>query len=275
VEESVEHAFLFCPFAREVWTEIKKDFDVSLQRMSFLSPKIWLMDFMSRSSEIQGIVLAVTCWHLWDTRNKIREEGGQAVPLGIAAKIKAYIEFIMTYQLSTSSNHRREATRVVSWSPPPDGFLQLSVDAALFASSKSMGAGVVVRDQQGTFVAAAGDNIHDVVNPDIAEACAIRFALSWAQDEGMDHIVVNTYCLSVVQRIDSSEKDLSAIGPIFQDIKLLVAGFTKCSVIFVSRLQNFAAHYLARSLEFSSKSIWRGVPPGIIREAICIDSMFK
>jgi hypothetical protein len=270
----VEHAMLFCPFAREVWADVKKAFDIHLNRKFFTSPKTWLLDFMSKCNGIQSTVLAVSFWHIWDTRNKIREEGKRGSPASVAARIKAYVDFILTHLTSTDSNHSRETSRVASWSLPPEGFLCLNVDAALFSSSQSMSAGVVARDHDGTFVAAAGNSFQQVVNPELAEAIAIRFALSWACEEGMDNLIVASDCLSVVQCLSSSERDRSAYGVAIQDIRVLVANFNKCSISCVSRVQNYVAHHLARSLERACKSVWRGVPPVSIRGTICIDSMF-
>jgi hypothetical protein len=64
-------------------------------------------------------------------------------------------------------------------------------------------------------------------------------------------------------------------GPVIQDIKNLVATFNNCSILFVRRVQNYAAHYLARSSELSCKSVWRGVPPVCIRDTICTDSLCR
>jgi hypothetical protein len=47
-----------------------------------------------------------------------------------------------------------------------------------FASSARMGAGAVLRDQMGVFIAGIGDSSPDVSNPELAEAMAIRLALS-------------------------------------------------------------------------------------------------
>jgi hypothetical protein len=45
VEESVEHALLFCPFVRAVWDGVKEHIGIQLNRRSFTSPKLWLFDF--------------------------------------------------------------------------------------------------------------------------------------------------------------------------------------------------------------------------------------
>jgi hypothetical protein len=49
-----------------------------------------LFEFLERSSDLQATTLAVTFWHLWDTRNKLREEGGSLHPSSVVVKVKSY-----------------------------------------------------------------------------------------------------------------------------------------------------------------------------------------
>jgi hypothetical protein len=245
-EERVEHALLFCPFAREVWSVVKDIFSVELDRKRFISPKQWLFEFLERSSNLQATTLAVTFWHLWDTRNKLREEGGSLHPSSVVVKVKSYVDMIITHIYKQATNHRREPAPTTSWAPPPEGTLMINVDDALFSSSKYMGAGVVIRDYQGDCVAACRVSFPNVEVPELVEALAIRAALEFAQDEGLDSIIIATDCLSVVQRVRSSLRDRSACAPIIEDIKNLVAAFASCFVIHISRVQNIAAHCLAR-----------------------------
>jgi hypothetical protein len=99
---------------REVWTEVKQSYDVHLNQKGFTSTKTWLADFLERNGGLQATVLAVTFWHLWDTRNKLREDGGHVNPLGIALKIKAYVELIVTHLTKPNAVLRCEASRGVS-----------------------------------------------------------------------------------------------------------------------------------------------------------------
>jgi ribonuclease HI len=264
---------LFCPVAREIWSEVKKGYDVHLNRRGFTSPKTWLAEFLANNGATQATVLAVTFWHIWDARNKLREEGGSINPLSIALKIKAYVELILTHLYRPIPAHRCETSRTISWSPPPDGMLQLNVDAALFSSSGRMGAGVVARDDMGEFVACIGNSSPDVVCPELAEAMAIRLALSWARGEGLDNFIIASDCLSVVQRINSKDRDRSACGAVIADIKKLALNFSVCSFQHVNRVRNYVAHKLARASEFSCLSVWRGVPPDYIQVEICNDSV--
>jgi hypothetical protein len=74
---------LFCPFAREVWDDVKKDFDIPLNRKFFSSPKTWLMEFMSKCTAVQATVLAVFFWHIWthETRSEKKAAGDPLVVL--------------------------------------------------------------------------------------------------------------------------------------------------------------------------------------------------
>jgi hypothetical protein len=98
-EESVEHSMLFCPFAREVWADVKKAFDIQLNRKFFTSPKTWLLNFMFKCNGIQSTVLAVSFWHIWDTQNKIREERKRGSLANVAARIKT-LEFWLLILIS-------------------------------------------------------------------------------------------------------------------------------------------------------------------------------
>jgi hypothetical protein len=114
---------------------VKRSFDIHLQRKFFTSPKTWLAEFLSSSDKLKATILAVTFWHLWDARNKLREDGGTVHPATVAGKITAYVDLILNNLTMQEPDHRRETSRAVSWSPPPEGIIQLNVDAAIFASS--------------------------------------------------------------------------------------------------------------------------------------------
>jgi hypothetical protein len=118
VDESVEHALLFCPFARAVWDGVKERVGIQLGRKCFSTPKKWLFKFLARCSGEEATTLAVTFWHLWDARNKLREEGGNIDPSSVARNVIAYIDMIQTHMIQANTIPGRETSVVVSWSPP-------------------------------------------------------------------------------------------------------------------------------------------------------------
>jgi hypothetical protein len=221
----VEHVFLFCQYAREVWRELKKDYSVRLERKGFTSPKDWVFGFLGRAREIDLILLAVTVWHLWDARNAVRNGESLKNPNSLAGRIKAYVEMIELHVLEPSSKHSRASICSPRWSPPPEGTVLVNVDAALFSSSSWMGIGVVIRNHIGTCLIACSQIFDEVTAPELAEALAIRRALSLVQDEAFNKIILASDCLSVIQRIRASVMDRTGIGVVIQDIKTMATDF--------------------------------------------------
>jgi ribonuclease HI len=151
----------------------------------------------------------------------------------------------------------------------------VNVDAALFTSSKQMGAGVVIRDHNGLCLAACGERSDNVTMPEMAEALAIRRAVVFAREEGFSNIIIGSDCLSVIQRVNSSVIDRSTTGSVIEDIKFCSKAFSSCDFRHVPRVLNVAAHQLARGCVSYVNSAWRGVSPDCIQEALCNDILIK
>jgi ribonuclease HI len=147
----------------------------------------------------------------------------------------------------------------------------VNVDAAIFSSSRQMGAGIVARDHTGSYLVACGERSDDVMMPELAEALAIRRAVFFAREEGFSKIIVASDCLSVIQRIKSSMTDRSEYGPVIEDIKFSSKLFVSLEFRHVLRVLNVAAHNLAGRCVSSVNYVWRGAPPVCIREALCND----
>lgn len=125
----------------------------------------------------------------------------------------------------------------------------INVDAAIFAHSGQAGFGVVVRDHQGSVQAASRGVIGHIRSPEVAEALALRQALVFAKSSGFQSIEVASNCLSLINKVKSSEFDRSSIGAIVQDIKTRALMFSACNFVHVKRCCNEAAHVLAKSAE--------------------------
>jgi ribonuclease HI len=97
----------------------------------------------------------------------------------------------------------------------------VSVDAAIFASSRQMGTGVVIRDHKGTCLVVCRER-HD----ELAEALAMHRAISLAKDVGFENIIISSDCLSVVQRVTVGTDNRSLCGPVVRDIRKLARSFT-------------------------------------------------
>jgi ribonuclease HI len=272
MEESVDHVFLRCQYAREVWREVKKTCGMQLRRKHFTNIKSWLFDFLGRSTDRERMFLTVSIWHLWTTRNDVRNGKPLRAPHSVAQQIQAYAEMIELHLFKPQSSTRRDTTiSGFRWSPPPEGTVYINCDAALFSSSHRMGLGVVIRNHIGQCVAACSELHEEVTTPEIAEALALRRALSLAGDEGFSKIMVVSDCLSLVQRVLAPSVDRSSVGVVVQDIKALAQDFEVFSLSHVYRQFNESAHILARSAERYVFSVFRNFAPDCIRETLCND----
>jgi hypothetical protein len=105
----------------------------------------------------------------------------------------------------------------------------------------------------------------------MAEALAIRRAMSLVNEEDFRKLLVVLDCLSVIHRINSVMPDRSPIGVVIQDIKALVNNFSDILFSHVYRQGNEAAHILARSGERFSSIVCKNFVPDCIRQTLCND----
>jgi hypothetical protein len=151
-EEDVEHAMLQCQFAKEVWRGVKAKFNIQLQRRDFMSPKIWLYQYLNQATDIEATVLAVTCWLIWEARNHTRNDHPMPNPNQVGTKIVAYVEMIILHCFKAKPRIRCESKIPSKWTPPPPGFMLVNVDAALFPDFNRMVMGAIFRDHLGEFL---------------------------------------------------------------------------------------------------------------------------
>jgi hypothetical protein len=153
--ESIEHAMLFCQFARVVWREIKEHVPLKLNRKYFESCKSWLFDFLCRSSDLQTTVLAVVFWHIWVARNEARNLDVKPNPSRTSVKILAYVDLIKEHLYKPNLKHMCVSNPTTTiWTPPLQGTVLINIDAAIFEAAECVGVGVVMRDHRGTCLVA-------------------------------------------------------------------------------------------------------------------------
>ncbi|PVH33143.1 hypothetical protein PAHAL_9G577400, partial [Panicum hallii] len=191
-----------CQYAYEVWREIKRSFGFRCKIRYPVSMKQWLFDFLSTATEDEATIFTITVWHVWEARNSVRNGEKQVHPKIIAEKAKAY------------------------WTPPPDGWLMINVDAAIFKSPPRMGVGFVARNHKGDFIAAGCQLVKRFDDPELAEAIAIRRAVSFSLENNFQKVVVASDCQNVIKKINSKVYDRSHVGIIIQDTTHVLAKVT-------------------------------------------------
>ncbi|KAG8647881.1 hypothetical protein MANES_09G121201v8 [Manihot esculenta] len=119
------------------------------------------------------------------------------------------------------------------WSPPPHGWIKVNIDASLSLQRDSVGFGCVIRNDDGSFVAAKVGSFYSQMDAKCAETMAFREVL-----------VISVNCVLL--------DDLSYFGLLIQDCKLLLSSYEKAKCVFVYRSANDIAHILAISAHSKS-----------------------
>ena len=86
-----------------------------------------------------------------------------------------------------------------------------------------------------------------------------------AIDLNFTRVHVELDCLSLVKKLNDSQKDLSAAGPWVEEIKAMLRSMEESKVTWIRRSGNVAAHKLAKvGIGKNRSEIWVGSPPYFI-----------
>jgi hypothetical protein len=126
----------------------------------------------------------------------------------------------------TKPGTRRESSKPSKWTPPPQGKILVNVDAALFPDHWRMSAGPVFHDHNGECILAMSEPLVGFTTLELAKALALRQAVAVAQEKGHVKVTFTSDCLSLIQRVNSSNPDRSSAGSVIVDIKKMVVSFS-------------------------------------------------
>lgn len=138
--------------------------------------------------------MAATLWVLWLVRNEVVWGNGIWTMYNICMQIQCLRT--SWKELFAKSNLPTPLASPAIWLPPQFGFVKCNVDAMIF--DDGAGYGAVLRDHEGRFVAAKSGRLSTVSDPFMAEALAVKEALTWIKDVGHVNVIIETDCLTFV-----------------------------------------------------------------------------
>lgn len=148
------------------------------------------------------------------------------------------------------------------------GKLKCNVDVAIRAEGVTFGA--VLWDSDGGFIAACGGSLLCDRDPYVAEAMAMKKALTWLKDRGVVHVILETDYLNLCNAFNFLSVDFSYVGLVLKRCKLIASGIGDIIVRHVRRSANRVAHVLAQATDSSSVlSVRDSIPP------ICISDLVR
>ena len=148
--ESFYHLFWECSKARDTWAH--SPFLSSLSVVPFRSFFDFLWNIILEADwSMEDIGLAITiAWALWSNRNEVIHGKPRKAGLKLVDWCKNYLD---EYWSANRTSVNPPAHLEVAWSPSNFPSYKVNVDAARFMAQKAVGAGVIIRDHEGKFIA--------------------------------------------------------------------------------------------------------------------------
>ena len=144
-----------------------------------------------------------------------------------------------------------------NWQPPPVFKFKLNFDAAVFTDLECSGMGVIIHNEKGEVMgvkSAKGPRVMDSLE---AKALACCDAIEFVVDIGLSDIVIEGYCVQVINAIKDCKVNLSRLGHVIEDIQVLISVLRWADVRWVKRSANLVAHSLARyAKNISNDVMW-------------------
>ncbi|KAL8496459.1 hypothetical protein ACS0TY_020248 [Phlomoides rotata] len=120
-----------------------------------------------------------------------------------------------------------------------------------------MGVGMVVRDDDGSFVVYRTFLVDGLFDVDEGETMTLYEALQWLHNLGFEKVIMEVDSKTVADAFNNSSCDISSFGDCISRSKLLLKFRPNISAHFVCRNANELAHRLASaSRSFSSPNTW-------------------
>ncbi|KAH9799959.1 reverse transcriptase domain-containing protein [Citrus sinensis] len=243
--ESISHALVDCKMARKVWKIVScadKVYTFAEQSMSYV------LQGMTEMLNRTDFELLVACfWSIWHARNLFLFEGKKVDPLVSMAKAEAVLDSYKRVKIPSSSHLESKITvKQQRWKPPPQGWIKINVDAATKIEKQVAGLGIVLRDFNGSVVAAAVKPSKFYGDIIFAEAEAVEWGLQVARSITMASIIVETDSQGVSDLLNNKKSNRSEVFWVISEIQELVKVFCNVKVQYTPRHCNSIAHSLAR-----------------------------
>ncbi|KAL6556674.1 hypothetical protein OROGR_005962 [Orobanche gracilis] len=245
-EETIQHALLQCPDVKKIW--FASNLGLRIDYCPCESFQIWLMHVMNlMDQEAKDFVFNIL-WVIWWRRNE-----------WVHKKRKLDVDQMLTKLSSIFPPANPE------YSVPPNDSSSLEVYSYWGAiahvdvsvkNNLGTGGGLVIKDQSGTILACATQYLPEELNPTLAEADILRWAINLIINLGFISILIVTDCQQLQQVWMKKRRSCSYLEEIVQECLDEAKYFTNCHLVFRRRVHNLQADFMA-SLAFDvPNNIW-------------------
>ncbi|XP_019183829.1 PREDICTED: uncharacterized protein LOC109178743 [Ipomoea nil] len=268
--EDVMHILCNCVYARRVWNISQLQIPNFGDHDFMQWVELWLGNSVTSAGFLKDQICGIL-YEIWRARNMAVWDLALPSPLHLCASFQ---RSWAAWSLSTAHG-RTVGSPPVATMPHalsdlqalqlPHGTVLCSIDAGFYGAQHSPTFGFYIRSLDGVFVAAANGPLSCPYDPLLAEAMAIREALSWLQDHNYQNVLMLSDCAVLVASFRDASSYRSYLGIVLDSCLRLINSFSACSIKFVRRGTNMVAHALAKHVgAVQTRSVWREALPPFI-----------
>jgi hypothetical protein len=243
-EETAAHVCWNCPAANDVWGGCK----IKLQKCStgIDDFRQLFREVIQRCEKEDVELFAVVARRLWLRRNDFIHGGNFTHPAHVLIDSeKALTKFQTVNEKSQEGERVMQEVGPTRWQPPVGAMVKLNWDAAVDVQNKTIGLGIIIRNDKGMFLAALSKRVQIEVRPVVAETLTALHAVLFCVEMGYSEAWFEGDALQVVNEVNSAKPCDSMHGHLVEAIKKGLQGLNRLLFTHVQRELNVAAHELA------------------------------
>jgi len=166
----------------------------------------WMFDTLSHGDGAQNLRVAAVWWSVWRARNDVVWNGKPWHLMNVVHEVYRNIEAwqnLGSASLAVDTYSHAWQSRAAN----SEDEVRIFVDAAVFSNPERAFFGCVVLGLNGDFLAARNGDLRCMNDAHLAEALAVKEALSWVKDKGYAKIKLFSNCQSVCNLLNGSRTD--------------------------------------------------------------------
>ncbi|KAL0007753.1 hypothetical protein SO802_009255 [Lithocarpus litseifolius] len=196
------------------------------------------------------VVFPFAVWLIWKSRNHSMFRGKNMSSNFAADILKQVTEYVHCAASPRALTHK--SIQQIRWERPLGGWKKQNTDGSVIESSSMASYGVVVRDEEGIWIAGFTRRI-GVTTSFEAELWGLRDGLMFCSNLNISSLVVELDAKAIVDVLLNANYVNNVISPFLDDCRLLMTLFSRLQVNHCYREANKCADKLAR-MEISNNS---------------------
>ncbi|KAK9991532.1 hypothetical protein SO802_026517 [Lithocarpus litseifolius] len=176
--------------------------------VQFLDFKELLSSIIMQEKNLE--VFAITMWSIWTQRNQARLHQAACALHQVAQLSRERLAEFLASQVALDTHSRPIRWSNCHWQPPPQEYVKINFDGAVFPKENKVGIDVVIRNNMGLVNAYSGDEVH---------ALAAAMTLSFASNIGISRAVLKGDSWVVIKALMEDNFSLASFGFLVEDVK--------------------------------------------------------